>query len=441
MTAMKRYLIITPVDVSRMANNREHHLLSHVASRFDEVFVVYRKRCEKGGLGQVLKNALLPQAKVEWRDGICFIEVNPLLNHAQGLAMNVAGTYQMTEEADKRRSWRQHLFRLLSSVGIWKDMFTIFFLFWFSLRKVPGTIDVCTAMAPWGNTAAWLLRRLGKVRLWAYEDRDYEPGFINTPLRRCMAEKLEVMCLKRADLCISIGYRLQHLREKQSHRHVELVTTGVDASAFQAPQCLLDNPVLVYTGNVTFWSGLDMVLAALPEIRKVVPGVTLLIVGESLQGYREELDKLVDRFDLGQCLTFTGRVPNADVPGYLAQSYIGVATFQPLSFRQYAFPLKVLEYMAAGLPSIGTQGTETEDILKRHEFGVSVAYDVDAFAKAAIDLLCDEQKYQVMAQNARDAAQDFDWSKLMEREYDLLTKAWKKRYGDSVFSADSWLDS
>ncbi|MEK8051123.1 glycosyltransferase [Ideonella sp. DXS22W] len=425
---MRSYLLITTVDVARMANNREHHLLRHIAPHFDQVYVVFRRKCEKAGWRQLLRDALVPGARTEWRDGICYVEVNPLFNHAHGLAMAVAGTYEMHDAGDTRgRGWRQRVYRLFSGIGLWKDWSTVAFLGLYALRTVPGTVDVCTAMGPNGNAAAWLLRRLGKLRVWAYEDRDYEPGFFNTPLRHRAAAALEVACLRRADLCISIGHRLQRLRQQQSGREVAVVTTGVDVDRYTAPQRVPTRPVLVYTGNVTFWSGLERVIEALPRIREALPGATLLVVGDGLPGYVQGLQALTRQLGVHDAVRFTGRVPNTQIRDLLADAHLGVATFQPLELRKYAFPLKVLEYMAAGLPSIGTEGTETEDILRQHDCGVAVPYTAAAFAEAAIAMLGDPARYQRLAAHARESARQYDWHTLMAREHALLQQAWLRR--------------
>ena len=56
-------------------------------------------------------------------------------------------------------------------------------------------------------------------------------------------------------------------------------------------------------------------------------------------------------------VAITGAVPHADMPACLAAADIGVAPFdigahRPLSLGFYWSPLKIFEYMAAGLPVV-----------------------------------------------------------------------------------------
>ena len=172
---MKRYLLLTPLDVSRQPNNREHHILRHVASRFNGRCVVFRRRSDRNGFWSLLSDLFIPRfIDHNQENGIDYVEVNPLFNHFQGLAMDISGTYEMRPKDGSSNNWRNRIYRLISGLGVIKDLSTIFFLFTAVIFKTRGVFDVCTAMGPHGNAVAFLLKRVGKIRLWVYEDRDFE---------------------------------------------------------------------------------------------------------------------------------------------------------------------------------------------------------------------------------------------------------------------------
>ena len=50
----------------------------------------------------------------------------------------------------------------------------------------------------------------------------------------------------------------------------------------------------------------------------------------------------------------------------MAESDIGLAAFPPNELMHYASPIKVFEYMAAGLPIVTTKGTEAARIVKKY---------------------------------------------------------------------------
>jgi len=307
-----------------------------------------------------------------------------------------------------------------------KDISTMFFLCYFAWRCCPGKFDVATALGPWGAIPGIALRKMQRVRSLVYEDRDYEPGFIRTPLRRRWASWLERVAMREADQVIAIGGRLANLRRQQTGRAIDIVPTGVDLARFARVERSEPRPVLIYTGNMAAWSGLDVVLKAMPRIRLDIPAIQCVFVGSGLPNVREHLEQLADGLGIREAVQFAGQVPYERVNSYLAEAGIGLALFQPTELRQYAAPLKVLEYMAAGLPTIATHHSEAADLLAAEDCGLASDFNADAFAGAVLSLLRDDQSYGRMSANARRSAERFDWSKLMTDEYNLLDAAWRR---------------
>lgn len=425
---MRRYLILTTVDVLARANNREHQMIAHLAPRFEKTVVAYRRRCPKGSLWQVLVDAFVPRARVIEHNGVTLIEVNPFFNHFEGMAGEATGYQDFAGAPAPRRSLaRRWLHGAISGLGIFKDVSTILCLAYFTWRKCPGRYDIATALGPWGAAAGLILRTFKGIDCLIYEDRDYEPGFISTRLRRRWAVWLERITMQHADQVISIGQRLAELRQHQTGRPVSLVPTGVDLARFACPPRERLQPILIYAGNIAPWSGLDIVLMAIPRIREVIPAIQCVFVGSGLPQFRKHLEGLIGTLGLQDVVRLTGQVPYEEVKAYLAQAAIGLAIFQPSDLRRYAAPLKVLEYMAAGLPTIATADSEAADLVTSARCGTAVECSVAAFTKTVVRMLQDDVSYRQMSIHARRAAQDFDWPVLMATEYSLLGDAYRKR--------------
>jgi glycosyltransferase involved in cell wall biosynthesis len=312
----------------------------------------------------------------------------------------------------------------LNGLGILRDFSYTFFMTAFILVRIRGRFDVGVGMGPFGSAVVSLLKKMGIVRCQGYVDRDYEEGFFHNPLRRSFVSWLVRVGMGSADLVISIGERLAALRKEQTGRVIPVVTTGVDASRFYTERRpFTDSPELVYVGNVTHWSGLDLIIEGFALLRRHFPGATLKIVGEGLRGYEQMLVEVAKRHSIAHCVTFTGRVENSEIPGYLARAHLGIAVFRPIQLRAYAFPLKLLEYMAAGLPVIGNHDTETEDVIRKHDIGACIEFDAGEFSRVCVEILGDSDRYQRLSANAREAVKEYDWSRLMERDYQLVKDA------------------
>ena len=349
--------------------------------------------------------------------------MNPLFNHFEGLASDATGHRPFADGSMTfRRSLRRTLFGLLSGLGILKDISTIFFLAYFCWRRCPPQFDMATGLGPWGAVAGIGLRAIKRTRFLVYEDRDYEPGFIHTPLRRRWAAMLERYAMRRADRVIAIGGRLAALRRRQTGRAIDIVPTGVDAIRFACPERHGPRPVLLYSGNMAPWCGLDVVIRALPRIRRSIPDVRCVFVGTGPGAFLAHLKTLAADLNVLDIVQFVGEVTYDRVPSYLAEAGLGLALFQPTPLRRYAAPLKVLEYMAAGLPTIATRRSEAADLVNREDAGIAVAFDQDALSEAVIGLIEARDIYTRLAANAMQAAVKYSWPTLMTAEYNILTE-------------------
>lgn len=401
----RRLLLLTTVDPLARPNNREHHLLRHLGEEFDELVIVYRRLCGRRGTLGTIADALLPRARLKRHGKTTYVAVNPMLNHYEGMVRGA-----------ERRAGRASG-AVFGAVGVLKDLSTILFLAGFALAQ--GRFDWCIALGPWGAAAARLLRRLGRISGFSYEDRDYEPGFVGSLLRKRWIERAERAGMRAADRVISIGERLAALRRRRGIA-VDVVPTGVDLVPFSGIVRQHPAPHLVYAGNVAPWSGLDRVLRAAPAIRARHPDLLITIVGTGLPEYRAELERIVQELDLHRIVCWRGRLPHSEVPAILEAAGIGLAVFEPTPLRSFAAPLKLLEYMAAGLPTIGVADSETADTIYRHKVGAVCACDADAIASAVCEILADPVEYAAMSRRAVDSARLYRWDDLMSQELALV---------------------
>jgi glycosyltransferase involved in cell wall biosynthesis len=118
-------------------------------------------------------------------------------------------------------------------------------------------------------------------------------------------------------------------------------------------------------------------------------------IGALMIGYGPEWERV--RADAGSSplIQFTNAIPHSRMPGALAQAEIGVAPFDiaahgPLALGFYWSPLKIFEYMAAGLPVVAPAvdripslvGHEGEGLLYDPSVSTSLA---DALVRLADD--------------------------------------------------------
>lgn len=95
----------------------------------------------------------------------------------------------------------------------------------------------------------------------------------------------------------------------------------------------------------------------------------------------------------------------------LAASKIGIVTLHPTRAYTHALPVKMFEYMAAGIPVIASDFPLWKSIIEKHRCGICVnPKDPAAIAEAVRHLMKNEQEAERMGANGRKAVEDqFSW--------------------------------
>jgi len=137
-------------------------------------------------------------------------------------------------------------------------------------------------------------------------------------------------------------------------------------------------------GSFFYFSGLkDALLEFALEAAQNQRLKLLLIGGGEQEG---ELRKLVQNLGIQNQTVFTGFVSYRDLPRYLKIADVAVSTLQPTLVANVAFPNKVLQYMAAGLPVVSTRLQGLHETFGEYS-GIVWAEDAKAVVKAAVELV------------------------------------------------------
>jgi glycosyltransferase involved in cell wall biosynthesis len=417
-----RVLAITMLDLRQEPNQRTQHVVRMLAAWADETLVVSKVKVMDRRWWAVLRDALRVGVERRSVDGVRMLSLHPPLNYAQALAAGLVEGSVVQRPGRLRRA----LATGLSALGIVRDALLVPSFVATVLAGSRGRYDLCLADGPWAGVAALVLRALGRVRVVYYDDIDHVAGGQMLAVRRWYVEALERFAIRRADLAVSAGWLLAEHRRRSTGRDLPVIPNGVDAVRFGAARdralarAAERAPVLVYVGHLSHYAGVDLAIEALPRIATAVPGARLLVVGDGDAPYVAGLHALAGARGVADRVRFAGRVPYSEVPELLAGCTLGLSTFRLTPLGRYAFPLKVVEYMAAGLPVLCTRGTEAEQILLRYPAGRAVAFDAGALASAAITLLSDPAAAAAARAAAAVAARDLTWERTLAAERELL---------------------
>jgi glycosyltransferase involved in cell wall biosynthesis len=106
-------------------------------------------------------------------------------------------------------------------------------------------------------------------------------------------------------------------------------------------------------GSFFYFSGLSDALIEFAKVSKLSPNLKFLLIGGGEQD--SDLKQKVHRLGISEKVVFTGFVSYQELPRYLKIADVAVNTLEPTLVANVAFPNKVLQYMAAGLPVVSTK--------------------------------------------------------------------------------------
>jgi glycosyltransferase involved in cell wall biosynthesis len=183
------------------------------------------------------------------------------------------------------------------------------------------------------------------------------------------------------------------------------------AAAGTLPFVLPSGTIAVFAGAFRSWHGAIHLARAMRRLHeRGRREMSALFVGEGpeLPAARAEAANL-------DHVVFAGAIPHHQMPAVLAASHIGVAPFdlaahKPLSLGFYWSPLKIFEYMAAGLPVVAPAVARIPALVEHGREGV--LYDPsDAAALAgALEQLTDAPLRNRLGAAARDrAVREYSW--------------------------------
>lgn len=189
---------------------------------------------------------------------------------------------------------------------------------------------------------------------------------------------------------------------------------GVDPLRFSgAKERPKGDPFTVgFVGTLKPWHDVDTLIDAFAILHRSVPEARLLVVGDGPE--RSRLEKRIGAAGLAGATTFVGAVAPDEVPGWLERMHVGVAPYSR-SEASYFSPLKVLEYMAAGLPVLGSSTGQIPFLIEDGHSGLLYAPgDAGSLADAMRTLCEDEALRRGMGRAGREAvAARHSWDRVV----------------------------
>jgi len=199
---------------------------------------------------------------------------------------------------------------------------------------------------------------------------------------------------------------------------IEIIPNGIDLEQykhlpkkgrFRKKYGLKDREkIILYLGRINRTKGIDLLANAFANLSKKLDNIRLVLVGPD-DGYRSELEKLIEALKINDKVLFTGFVSNEEKLAALVDADVFVTP----SFS--GFPVTFLEACACGVPIITTTNGDKLDWI-HNKVGYVVEYNREKLANAIYNVIYDKELRMRLGKNGRKLArEEFDWSKIIQK--------------------------
>jgi glycosyltransferase involved in cell wall biosynthesis len=256
----------------------------------------------------------------------------------------------------------------------------------------------------------WLARRRG----WStvFDHHDDAVGMLRAKLGRAtLLDALLAWMRKRsariADLTIATNDTQRTLLQADARRTVVVRNSPPAWFADHRPSVCDGRARMVFLGELGV---LDRVERAVDVLSLLVNDyqvdVELMIIGDGPQ--RQTVEERAHHLGIYDRVTITGWVPYEEVPALLASAQVGIDTASMTDVNHGSTMIKILEYLAVGLPVVASALRETK--ITGQNAVIAVDDDrADAFAEPLANLLTDRKAWSNAAGLARSRGNDLHW--------------------------------
>ncbi len=265
--------------------------------------------------------------------------------------------------------------------------------------------------------------------LWEITRVSREPAWGSSDLFRHMV-RMETDAAQQATkvLTITNALRDEMIGRGVDPEKISVLPNGVNTDRFRPvprDEALADRleiqhkTVIGYIGSILDYEGIGLILEAARELASVRNDFHVLIVGDGPE--RHKLEAYTRDEGLENMVTFTGRVPHAEVEGHY--SLIDIAPFPrlPLPVCEMVSPLKPFEAMAMGKAVVASDVAALAEIVTPGHNGLLHRKGDAGDLRIQLERLLDNpNEIQVLGSQAREwVVENRDWRKLASKASEI----------------------
>ena len=212
-------------------------------------------------------------------------------------------------------------------------------------------------------------------------------------------------------LAVHALHRARLIQAGVPEHKIRTVMNAPDPTVFRAMPDGRDRADGAFTlachGTLTRRLGLDIAIEAIALVRPRIPGLRMMVIGTG--DYLEAARQLVVRKQLEGCVNFIDQVPIEELPRLLAEADVGLVPNRASNATHLMLPVKLLDYMALGIPTIASRLRTIEHYFSERAVRFVEPGNVVEMAEAIEELYRDRARRIELVSNARRAVERIGW--------------------------------
>jgi len=340
------------------------------------------------------------------------------------------GDKNLNSPGPLHRSWRLPISGKLSSgPSLQKPFFDMLLALKLDQLVQRQRTEIIHAHNYEGALVGLAVRRLRKVPLifhthntMAHELPSYSQSRLGQHVAAKVGRLLDHQLPRRADACIAVSPDIAAFISQHGAAadRTWVIPPAIEADQFETcrePSAISKEsaPHLLYAGNLDNYQNFDLILESLPEVVAHYPQCLLEVVTNSPIG---RFQNRVRRKGLGDRVHFTQTTSFELLRESMAKCDLALCP----RISPYGFPIKLLNYLAAGMPVVICRGSAS-GIRHRVNGWVVEGNNASAFAGAIVTLLNDDRLRRRLSENARKLAREkFSWDRWAPKYEEVYRK-------------------
>jgi len=166
---------------------------------------------------------------------------------------------------------------------------------------------------------------------------------------------------------------------------------------------------VIWVGSAEYrWQGINLVRKAAERLLSIDREVQFLVTAEGPST---------------ENLRYLGRIPYDDIPRYVASADVGLCIYENIDYypRFYFSPLKLFDYMASGLPVLGSDVGQIRRVIEENGNGIPAGNSVEDIVSGILRLKHGDGERREMGTRGREAVvARYNWGSIASRTEEIL---------------------